>query len=94
MWTIQALMDIERHGQITGSNDWSIAPKNLPPGSYFESKTKAKYRKLSKVRFNDSYFVFQDSGWGFQETYFSKKHLFTYRIEWTEHRIMVLKPTK
>ena len=39
------------------------------------------------------WFVFHDSSWGFHEPYFSRKHNFANRIEWTERKIMVLRPT-
>ena len=46
-----------------------------------------------RVRFNDSWFVFDDSSWSFHKSYFSRKNIFheSY-IEWTEHKVMVLKP--
>ena len=31
---------------------------------------------VPKVRFNDSWFVFQDSSWSFSEPYFTIKHIF------------------
>ena len=40
---------------------------------------------LSRVRFNDSWFVLHDSSWSFHETYFSKRHIFheSYRVNRT-----------
>ena len=35
-----------------------------------------KSKKLIRVRFNDSWFVFQESSWSFHEPYFSRKHVF------------------
>ena len=45
-----------------------------------------------EVRFNDLWFVFDDSSWSFIEPYVSRKYIFHESYEWTEHRIMVLKP--
>ena len=47
---------------------------------------------VSRVRFNNSWFVFHDSSWSFHKPYSCKKH-FTNCIGWTEHTTMVLKPT-
>ena len=46
---------------------------------------------ITRVWFNDSWFVFCNSGWSFHESYCSRKH-FTNNLGWTGHKIVVLKP--
>ena len=47
---------------------------------------------LVRVRFYDSWFIFQDSIWSFHEPCFCGKHIiFMNHIGWTEHKVMVLK---
>ena len=48
--------------------------------------------RLFRVQFNHLWFVFHDSSWSFHEPYFSRKHTFHESFEWTEHKIMILKP--
>ena len=45
----------------------------------------------SRVRFNNSWFVFHNSSWILHKTHFSNKHIFLNYIVWTEHKILVLK---
>ena len=46
-----------------------------------------------RVWFNNLWFIFHNSSWSFPGSYFSRKNIFheSY-IEWTEHKVMVLKP--
>ena len=43
------------------------------------------FKDSNRVRFNDSWFVFHDSSWSFNELNFSKKHIFheSYRLSRT-----------
>ena len=46
----------------------------------------------SRVRFNDSWFIFHDSSWSFANHILAENTYFLNHIEWTEHKIMVLQP--
>ena len=43
---------------------------------HFSISSSISWKGISRVWFNDSWFVFHDSGWSFHESYFSRKHLF------------------
>ena len=47
---------------------------------------------MSRLRRNDSWFVFHNSSWSFHEPYLAENTNFTKRLERTQHKIMVFKP--